>query len=847
MVSVGILLRCFSNHGEFGFVCFFLLFLFVINPQTVLAQEGRSGLFLLPRETIALDANPHSISVDEALNKVYVGLKGKILVIDGEKDKVVHEIVLGFDVEVLEFNSRTGQLIADGEDLATYNYITCVINSENEEIVGYLEKHIVFSYRIAVNPDTNRIYIANPTSTIGRYDRVHVYDGDTLTEIATIDIPGSDEPIYVQDLGVAVDPSNNRVYVAWSYRKTLLVYNGTDHTLIMKKENLTSFSEHLFANPSTNRIYIGGLTLNENLNPVEGINLISSRRIKAYIPDLDLLVYSMGYESLGLLSGQDNEEVLSLDLDHDVHYAAVNCLTNKIYLIDIYNPAVSVFSFSFDNEAPSLTVTSPSAGSLLTVQTLRVEWEGFDETSGIEHYEVRLDGREWVNVGLETSHNFTYVYDGNRSVSVKAFDYAGNWDEATVNFYVDTTPPSIYFTTPTDEETVKMADVTIRWSGYDSYGVERFKIKIDGGTWIEKGTSEQHTFTNLEEGTHTLTVRAYDIAGHVTEASITFTVNLSLIGGPGWIDDIIIFSAAAIIVVVALFVLRRRKKTTVHYEKPAPPPLEKPATPRPDEKKAEASRLLTEVRNHVALFIEDKSQQERIDRLVSLGSDVIPQIESTIWNIIRYGDTIAQFENASLLCEAIGKIGGDNAFNVLSRFATQDSNIAEYSYVRAGAARGLAYLYPTIPQALEVLKRVGDRYGLGETVNKVLEQVGGKPIETWDKIAKDFILSEVDKEKPDFKAFSKRLKPFSADERHGAWIHVAQALRDKGRKEEAAMCYLEALHNQPVSSSIAWGWLTGEYDQDMKLLPPDVPRTRETIEKLRREHGITTEISEQEE
>ena len=556
-------MKFLSNNVKFGFAFSILFLLSVTASQTVLAQEGMSGLFLMQLGIIALDDNPKNIAVDEELNRVYVGLEGKIVVIDGENDRFVQEIILGLDVKVLEFNSWTGHLYASCYDRATYESRVYVIDSENGEIVGCIEEYLSYPYEISVNPSTNRIYIADPTGVMGQYDEVHVYDGDSLTEVYTINIPESDMPLYVQDVGVAVNPSSNRVYVAWSYRRTLLVYDGADHTLIIKRENLTSFSENIFVNPSTGRVYIGGLTLDESLNPVEGVGYVSSNQIKAYIPNLDLLVCSTGYGSLSLLSGQDNGEIASLNLDYEVDHAAVNLLMRKIYVLNEFNPTVYVISFGLDYDAPSIIINSPKEGSLLTAETLRVEWTGFDETSGIEHYEIRLDEGGWVNVGLETSHNFTYIYDGNRSVSVKAFDYAGNWDEVTVNFYVDTTPPSIYFLIPTDGETVKSTDITVEWGGYDDYGIERFEIRIDGGEWIDKGVSEEHSFMQLEEGTHTLTLRAYDVAGNVAELSIAFMVNLSLIGGPGWVDEVIIFSVAVLIAAAVLFALSRRRRKTL--------------------------------------------------------------------------------------------------------------------------------------------------------------------------------------------------------------------------------------------------------------------------------------------
>ena len=111
----------------------------------------------------------------------------------------------------------------------------------------------------------------------------------------------------------------------------------------------------------------------------------------------------------------------------------------------------------------------------------------------------------------------------------------------------------------------------------------------------------------------------------------------------------------------------------------------------PSESKAE--KLVREIMNGAVVTLEGaKTQALRITVLVRFGPDAIPIIESVIQRVARYGDCIAVFENAGLLCEAIGKIGGQKASEVLSRLATQPSDIAEYRYIRAGAEKGLAGL-----------------------------------------------------------------------------------------------------------------------------------------------------------
>lgn len=91
-----------------------------------------------------------------------------------------------------------------------------------------------------------------------------------------------------------------------------------------------------------------------------------------------------------------------------------------------------------DNVPPILSISSPTSGSEVKSSTVTATWIGLDAGSGIDHYEVKLDGGSWINVMTDTSYNFTGVSDGSHTVHVKAVDGLGNSKEAIVNFTVST-------------------------------------------------------------------------------------------------------------------------------------------------------------------------------------------------------------------------------------------------------------------------------------------------------------------------------------------------------------------------------------------------------------------------
>jgi len=118
--------------------------------------------------------------------------------------------------------------------------------------------------------------------------------------------------------------------------------------------------------------------------------------------------------------------------------------TKPIYAQYKDNAGLTSSSYSdtiiLDTTPPIISVISPSDGTETRSSDLIIQWYGTDATSGIDHYEIRLDSGSWINLGTNTTHTFTRLGDGTYTVEVKAFDKAGNSQAAPVNFIVNTSP-----------------------------------------------------------------------------------------------------------------------------------------------------------------------------------------------------------------------------------------------------------------------------------------------------------------------------------------------------------------------------------------------------------------------
>ncbi|MCP8318692.1 MAG: Ig-like domain-containing protein, partial [Candidatus Methylarchaceae archaeon HK01B] len=138
-----------------------------------------------------------------------------------------------------------------------------------------------------------------------------------------------------------------------------------------------------------------------------------------------------------------------LVVDSDGNYIVTNWGADSLVKITPQGVRTVIYEFDPDTRPwgvaiypdlipPTISITSPTNGSEIKSSTVNVVWTGSDSGSGIDHYEVKLDGGSWINVGTATSHEFTGVTDGIYTVYVKAVDKVGNWKEAMVNFTVST-------------------------------------------------------------------------------------------------------------------------------------------------------------------------------------------------------------------------------------------------------------------------------------------------------------------------------------------------------------------------------------------------------------------------
>ncbi|WP_455392301.1 lectin like domain-containing protein [[Eubacterium] cellulosolvens] len=98
--------------------------------------------------------------------------------------------------------------------------------------------------------------------------------------------------------------------------------------------------------------------------------------------------------------------------------------------------------FYVDTIAPIIEIISPEESKILKSPDVTVTWSTQEETGGIDHYELRLDGSAWVDVGNTTSYVLSGLSQGYHKVEVLAQDRTRNrGTAASRSFMVNCLPP----------------------------------------------------------------------------------------------------------------------------------------------------------------------------------------------------------------------------------------------------------------------------------------------------------------------------------------------------------------------------------------------------------------------
>jgi hypothetical protein len=179
---------------------------------------------------------------------------------------------------------------------------------------------------------------------------------------------------------------------------------------------------------------------------------------------------------------------------------------------------------------PSVVITSPDNGSTFMDQQITVAGTALgDAACGavIQTVEVCVNEGSWQTAS--GTDNWSIQVDlsaGWNTIKARASDNLGMTGYSlpiSAEYYIeDITPPTVTITSPEDQATVNMQNVSIQGTADDpgspASGIAKVEVRVNGGTWLQaSGTTAWARVITLPEGWNIIQARSTDAKGLVSE------------------------------------------------------------------------------------------------------------------------------------------------------------------------------------------------------------------------------------------------------------------------------------------------------------------------------------------
>jgi len=218
-----------------------------------------------------------------------------------------------------------------------------------------------------------------------------------------------------------------------------------------------------------------------------------------------------------------------------------------------YDPTVAKVALDFTG--PTVAITSPANLSLINnprpvlsyTLTDAAGGSGLNTTATL----VRLDGSVPTFIASGSPLTTTLLPDGTHTVTVTAYDLAGNMGSATSTFSVDTTPPTGTVSINNGDAATSRTAVTLALSATDGgSGVAKMRFSNDNSTWSgweTYATTRSNWTLAGGDGTKTVWAQFQDALGNASAVVIKDTIivdktgptgTVSINGGADWTNTL---------------------------------------------------------------------------------------------------------------------------------------------------------------------------------------------------------------------------------------------------------------------------------------------------------------------
>jgi len=189
------------------------------------------------------------------------------------------------------------------------------------------------------------------------------------------------------------------------------------------------------------------------------------------------------------------------------------------------NTESDAITVTIDTTPPNILITNPHNGTISLERDITVEWTSSDN-QGIDRFDLFLDGVLEASLPTDArSYSLTDLSDGNHTVEVVAIDVAGNRNASWLLFAVDTEPPFLLISYPSEGAFLNTSDVEVQWSATDATGVAYYLLYVNGTYYLN--TTSQEACISLDSGEYivNISVVAVDTVGHNASDHVTIHID----------------------------------------------------------------------------------------------------------------------------------------------------------------------------------------------------------------------------------------------------------------------------------------------------------------------------------
>jgi len=401
------------------------------GDQTLGAGVTYSGTFRLVYFAFPFEAINSATDRADCMQIILDYLVSYVEITSPTEDSGTGEAYVGSDTVVVSWQAQGSinhyEVIVNGGTPINVGLATCYEvtglgeGSHNITVVAYYTDGSSGSDYVIVDVDLTPPSVSASQSS---------YSSNAYSSSVTIGWSGSDGVSGIDHYEVYVDGSWHNAGTSTSYTiDTSGMSEGTYIIYIRAFDKAGHYSQSytiLIVDRTSPTISL--------LHPSNGSYILASDVLVSWDGTDNMLAvhhYAVSYDGSSWVDIGTQTSYLFTGLAEGTNYLyvrAYDCVGNYVEI---------VVEAIVDLSLPTISITSPADGEVLTTSTVDVQWSGSDAGSGIAYYLVRLDDGVWINVGTAMSHTFTAVADGIHVVYVIAVDNVGNSAMSCVMFEVD--------------------------------------------------------------------------------------------------------------------------------------------------------------------------------------------------------------------------------------------------------------------------------------------------------------------------------------------------------------------------------------------------------------------------